>query len=115
MYWETLPSWIWVIYYLFLLLTLGTGILNVIRKRMISVSILAICLVITVPVISLVNSIGRAKGVNELEHLVAQLQQGAIWSIYTVTGTLFLFVFWILLFIKNKERNPRKGSNYKYS
>ena len=78
MYWETLPSWVWVFYYLFSFLTLGIGIFNVIRKRMLGLSIIAIVLTITVPIISMLNSIERAKGMNEFEHLVAQLQQGSI-------------------------------------
>jgi hypothetical protein len=102
MFWETLPSWVWVIYYLFLFLTLGTGILNVIRKRMLGLSVIAIILTITVPIISMLNSIGRAEGMNEYGHLVAQLQQGSIWSIYAVIGSLYLFVYWALFLIKNK-------------
>lgn len=102
MYWETLPGSVWVIYYLFLFLTLGTGILNVIRKRMLGLSIIAIFLTITVPIVSMLNSVGRAEGRNEFEHLVAQLQQGAIWSIYSFIGFLYLFVFWTVFFLKNK-------------
>jgi hypothetical protein len=86
----------------FLFLTLGIGILNAIRKRMLGLSIIAIGLTITVPIISMANSLGRARGINELEHLVAQLQQGSIWSIYAVIGSLYLFVYWVLFFIKNK-------------
>ncbi|MFC5733291.1 hypothetical protein [Cytobacillus gottheilii] len=113
MYWETLPSWVWVIYYLFLFLTIGVGILNASRKRMFALSIMTICLAITIPIISTVNSIGRAEGVNELEHLVAQLQQGAMWSIYTVVGNLYLLVYCVLFFIKMKEHNSHLGFNYK--
>ncbi|RDU38038.1 hypothetical protein DRW41_00215 [Neobacillus piezotolerans] len=102
MYWETLPSWVWVIYFLFLFITLGTGILNVIRKRMLGLSILAIVLTITVPIISMFNSIGRAEGMNEFEHLITQLQQGAIWSIYSIIGFLYLFAYWTVFFLKNK-------------
>lgn len=98
MYWETLPSWVWVFYYLFLFLTLGIGISNVIRKKMLGLSVIAIFLTITVPIISMLNSIGRAKGMNEFEHLITQLQQGSIWSIYAVLGFLYIAVF----LIKNK-------------
>jgi hypothetical protein len=100
MYWETLPSWVWVIYYLFLLITLGTAILNVIRKKMISLSIITIVLSITVPIISMINSIGRVNGMNEFEHFVTQLQQGSIWSIYAVIGILYLFVYWVMILVK---------------
>jgi phosphotransferase system glucose/maltose/N-acetylglucosamine-specific IIC component len=101
MYWETLPSWVWVFYYLFLFLALGIGISNVIRKRMVGLSIIAIIFTITVPIISMLNSIGRAKGINEFEHLVTQLQQGSIWSIYAILGFLYIAVF----LVKNKIHN----------
>lgn len=104
MYWETISNWVWMIYYSFLLVTLGTAIFSVIRKTMIGLSIIAIVLTMTVPIISLINSIGRAKGLNEFEHLVTQLQQGSIWSIYAIVGFLYLFVWWGMLLIKNKMK-----------
>ena len=82
-------------FYLCLFLTLGTAIFNVIRKRILRLSIIAIVLTITVPMISMFNSIGRAEGMNEFEHLVAQLQQGSAWSIYAVLGFLFIALFLI--------------------
>ncbi|MED4752539.1 hypothetical protein [Brevibacillus choshinensis] len=100
MYWETLPNWFWVLYYLFLLATFGTALFSVIRKKMIRLSILAIIFVVTVPIISLINSIGRTEGMNEFEHLISQIQQGAIWSIFTVIGYLFLLVWWVLFLLK---------------
>ncbi|MCR8859991.1 hypothetical protein NQ113_22645 [Bacillus pseudomycoides] len=104
MYWETLPNWFWAIYYLFLLITLGTAIFCVIRKKMKKLSILAIVFAITVPIISLINSIGRAEGINEFEHLINQLQQGAIWSIFMTIGYLFLLVWWIFFLLKSKNQ-----------
>ncbi|MGM0904698.1 MAG: hypothetical protein ACQEXB_27000 [Bacillota bacterium] len=102
MYWETLPSWIWAIYYLFLFATLGTAIMNVIRKKVLFLSLITMVLTITVPIISLLNSIGRLEGVNEFEHFVTQLQQGSIWSIYAVLSFLYFFVYWVMLIFKNK-------------
>jgi len=100
---ETLPNWVWIIYYLFLIATLGTAIFSVIRKKMVSFSITAIVLTMTVPIISLVNSIGRAEELNEFEHLVLQLQQGSIWSIYALIGIIYLLVWWVMFLIKNKN------------
>jgi hypothetical protein len=111
MHWETLPNWFWAIYYLFLLTTLGTALFSVIRKKMksLSISILAIIFAVTAPIISLINSIGRAEGMNEFEHLISQLQQGAIWSIFTIIAYLFLLVWWILFLLKSKT-NSKKTS-----
>ncbi|KEK24293.1 hypothetical protein [Bacillus gaemokensis] len=105
MYWETLPNWFWAIYYSFLLTTLGTAIFCVIRKKMKSLSTLAICFAITVPIISLIHSIGRAEGMDEFEHLINGLQQRSIWSIFATIGYLFLFVWWILFLLKSKNKN----------
>ncbi|MGF9859458.1 hypothetical protein ACU3L3_12620 [Priestia endophytica] len=104
MYWEALPNWCWVIYYIFLLTTLGTAIFSVVKKKMKILAILAIGFTVSVPMISLINSIGRTEGINELEHLFSQLQQGAMWSIFTIIGYLFLLVWWILFLIKNRTK-----------
>jgi hypothetical protein len=72
---------------------------------MISSSILAIIFAITVPIISLINSIGRVEGMNEFEHFISQLQQGAIWSLFTIIGYLFLLAWWVLFLFKIKTKN----------
>lgn len=104
MYWETLPDWVWIIYYLFIIATLGSAIFSVIRKKMIIPSIITIVLTITIPIISIINSIGREKGVDEFEHLVTHLQQGSPWSIYAITGFLYLIIWWIMFLLKYKKR-----------
>ncbi|OPA78718.1 MULTISPECIES: hypothetical protein [Paenibacillus] len=105
MYWETLPNWFWALYYLFLLTTLGTAVFIVIRKKIRSLSMVAIVFTVTIPIIGLINSIGRAEGINEFEHLIIQLQQGAIWSIYIILGNLFLLLWWVLFLLKIKSKN----------
>lgn len=102
---ETLSGWFWAIYYLVLLTTVVTAIYSVVRKRIRSLSICAIVFALTVPIISLINSIGRAEEMNEFEHLLSQLQQGAIWSIFVIIGYLFLLVWWFLFFFKSKNEN----------
>jgi hypothetical protein len=99
MYWETLPSWFWVIYYSFLLITLSASLFSVIRKRNVILSIINIVFVVTVPITALLNSIGRVEGINEFEHLVGQLQQGEIWSMYVLIGYLFIVIWWFVFFL----------------
>ncbi|MFZ3591256.1 hypothetical protein ACOI1C_18940 [Bacillus sp. DJP31] len=106
MYWETLPTWFWIIYYLCLLTSLGTAIFSVIRKKIIGLSIIAIFLTMTVPLISFLNSMGRAEGLNEFEHLVNHLQQGSVWSFYTILGYVYLLIWWVLLLNKSKNVAP---------
>ncbi|MGM7723689.1 hypothetical protein [Metabacillus sp. Hm71] len=100
---ETLPAWFWLIYYSFLLITFGTVIYSLIRKRNIRMSITGIVFLMTVPVISLLGCIGRGEGQNEFEYIFAQFLQGAVWSIYVVIGYLFLIVWWFVSFFNNKN------------
>ena len=96
--WETLPSWVWTIYYLFLLITLGAAIFSYKIKRMKSLSVITIALAVTIPVISLLGSMERIEGANEWEHMWTQLQQGATWSVFVMIGYVFLVFWWILFF-----------------
>lgn len=101
---ETLPNWFWTIYYLFLLVTLGTALLSVIKRKMSRLSFIAIVLTLAIPLVSLINSIGRPEEMNEFEYLVSQLQQGAIWSVFIMVGYLFLIVWWGLFLFKSKAK-----------
>ena len=94
MAWETLPAWFWTLYYLFLLLTLGMAIFNVVKGKMLKLSVAAIVYTILIPMVTLINSMGRTEGKNEFEHLVGQLQQGAVWAIFTIAGYFFLLAWW---------------------
>lgn len=100
---NTLPDWFWIIYYAVLLITLGTAIYGVIRKRIRTLSICAMIFTLTVPIISLICSIGRAEEMNEFEHLISEFLQGAIWSIFAIVGYSFLLVWWYLFLFKNKR------------
>ncbi len=101
---ETLPNWFWTIYYLFLLVTLGTALLSVIKRKMSRLSFIAIVLTLAIPLVSLINSIGRPEEMDEFEYLVSQLQQGAIWSVFVMVGYLFLIVWWGLFLFKSKAK-----------
>lgn len=108
---ETLPDWFWALYYLFFLATLGTAIFSVVKNKHRGLSILTIGFTVTIPIISLINSIGRVEGMNEFEHLFSQLRQGAVWSIFTVIGYIFLLVWWVLILFKSKSKNKGIVSN----
>ncbi|MBB6452492.1 hypothetical protein HNQ94_000937 [Salirhabdus euzebyi] len=105
MYWETLPNWVWTIYYLVLLSTLGISILHIFRKQLKGFSIISIVITITVPIVSFLNSIGRGKGINEFGYFINQLQQGSLWSIYVSVGFLYLLFYWLLILVKNMNRD----------
>ncbi|WP_431803197.1 hypothetical protein [Halobacillus andaensis] len=104
MQWETLPNWIWVIYYLFFIITLCTATFNLVKRNKKSWAVVAVMFTLTVPIVSLTNSIGRPEGMDEFEYLVSQLQQGAVWSIFTLIGYFFLLGWWGLFLLKIRPR-----------
>jgi hypothetical protein len=105
MQWETLPSWIWTVYYIFFIITLGTAIFHIVKKDKKRWSVGVVVFTITVPIVSLVSSFGRAEGMNEFDYLVSQLHQGAAWSIFVVIGNLFLIGWWGITLFKNRLIN----------
>ncbi|KAA0542754.1 hypothetical protein FZW96_21165 [Bacillus sp. BGMRC 2118] len=90
----TLPDLFWFFYYIFLFVTLTTTVISIIKRRSIKMSILTFFLTLTIPIISLINSIGRLEGLNEFQHLIQELQRGAAWSIYAFLGYLLLIIWW---------------------
>lgn len=102
MYWETLPNWVWIIFYLFLLASLGTAIYRF--NQMKNFSIITIIATVSIPITGIINSIDRAAGFNEFEHLVIHLQQGSIWAIYILIANLYLLVWLVLFFVKNRNK-----------
>lgn len=99
---ESFPGWFWIIYYLFLLVTLGTAIFSIIKKQMNGLPLLAIVLTLMIPIVTLINSIGRFDDMNEFEYLVSELLHGAIWSIFVVVGYFCLLIWWGLFIRENK-------------
>jgi len=97
----SLPAWFWILYYAFLLLTFGVSIIAIMGKRNRILSIINLIILITVPAISFINSIGMSAP-NEFQHLIIHLMQGSLWAIYAFVGYLFILVWWIL-FLKNNN------------
>lgn len=106
MYWETLPNWFWIIHHAFMFSAFVTAIHSLHRIRNIIYSIITLFFTITVPILSVLNSIEREIGLNEFEHLIIELQQGSIWSIYIGIGYLYILVWWVLFFATNKNNKP---------
>lgn len=99
---ETLPGWFWFVFYLFLILTLITTSFSLIRKRYVPSSIINLFLVITVPIVGVLNSIGRIEG-NELEYLIISISQWSLWAIFVLLGFLYMLFWWIHFFGRNKK------------
>jgi hypothetical protein len=102
MFWETLSVWFWIGYYLFILMIFTTAVISLIKKRRMAMSMIAILLTISVPMVSLINSIGRPVDSNEFEFLAMELKHGALWAIFTFAGYTYMLV-WFVLFFKKKN------------
>lgn len=100
---ETLPDWAVAIYYSFFLLTLGAAVFSLIRKRLKRLSIITLVVAITLPIVYILGGIGRPNGLNEIELLFSQLQQGSFWAIYVVINFLYLLVWWLTFLSNNKK------------
>jgi presenilin-like A22 family membrane protease len=89
---------------MFLIITFGISIYAIIKNRNRLLSIINSVIVISVPFISFVNSIGRTAE-NEFQHLIISLKQGNLWAIYALTGYLFILLWWLLFSMggPNKE------------
>ena len=103
MFFESMPKWFWAIYYLFLISSLTIALIAFKQNNNKTFSILAILFAITIPLIGILNSIERTQGINEFEYLFIQLQKGSLWAIYSILGYLYLFIFYILTFVKSRK------------
>lgn len=105
MYWETMPGWFWVIYYGFLAVTFLTAVIRITQKRKFLIEIPLLILVVTIPVVGLLNSADSIRLVeqNEVGFFLSQLNQGAAWTIFSVVGYCVILVWWIGLFVEKRK------------
>ena len=94
MYWESLPSWIWAIYYILFLVTISVAVFSIIRNKLRKFSVLTVVITLMMPIIAFLNSVGRKEGIDEWQHLVMELQQGALWAIFILIAAIYLIVWW---------------------
>ncbi|MFT9598337.1 hypothetical protein [Mesobacillus sp.] len=86
----------WIILYLLLMIIFVRAIYSVIKKKQVPLAMIAILIIISVPMVSLMNSIERPLDMSEFEFLVRELKQGALWAIFTIAGYLYILVWFIL-------------------
>ncbi|RDW18121.1 hypothetical protein CWR48_11045 [Oceanobacillus arenosus] len=94
---ETLPNWFWVIYYIFLLLSLVTGVIGLVRQWLSTLSSFAIILSLLAPLVSFVYVVQRSNGLTELGYLLAQLKTGDLWAIFITVMFLYLIAWNLFL------------------
>ncbi|WP_054704299.1 hypothetical protein [Bacillus sp. JCM 19041] len=104
MYWETLPGWVWLIYYLVIIVTFVMAIRSILRNKMRRLSFAVVLFSISVPILLFINSIERDKEMTEFDHFVAELQAGTLWTILSMLGYGVILVWWLLLpFVRRKR------------
>lgn len=104
MYWETLPGWVWLIYYFVIILTLVLAIHSILKNKMRRLSFAVVLFSISVPILLFINSIERDKDVTEFDHFVAELQAGTVWTIFSILGYGVILAWYLLLpFIRRKR------------
>ena len=107
MYWESNSGWIWGIYYLFLLLTSIIAIINIFKNKNKVGSFIAIIFSFTIPIISIINSVGRNEGVNEFKHLLINVKNWEIWAIYLLIGYMYILIYISFIVINFNRRSIR--------
>lgn len=103
---ETLPAWVLVIYYLFLLTSLLGILLTLFQKKFIGYSLIALLILLTAPLMFLWIALGRAENFNEFEWLFNVAGHGSLIAIYSVAGFLYLFFWWGLI-LKSKIKSTQ--------
>jgi len=122
---ETLPIWLWVCYYIFIFITLISGIINWIRQIHSPMAALIIILSLLTPLVSFVYSVGRTEGLNEFQYILEQVNGGNLWAIFILASHLYFIVWWFIFLdvwklarripfsqvkeiLKNKSKNDKK-------
>ncbi|RDW19819.1 hypothetical protein [Oceanobacillus chungangensis] len=107
---ETLPNWFWIMYSIFLFVSLITGLIGLVRQWKSTLSAFTIALSLLAPLVSFVYSIQRSNSITALEYLIAQLKIGDLWAIFItviflclITWNLFILSYFIMKLSRNQS------------
>lgn len=93
---ETLADGFWIGYYIFLGLTLISGIVNWVKQIYSPFAAAAIILSLFTPLAGFLYFIGRPEGMNEYGYLTTQFQAGDGWAIFLAASHIYFIIWWIL-------------------
>lgn len=106
---ETLPPWVWSVYYICILITIISGIVYLIRKRRTLFSMITIFFSIVGPIVFFLQSLVRGSG-TEIDNLLYHLTQGDLWALFVILAFMEI-VAWYLTLAKDlfgkREPNNR--------
>ena len=93
---ETLPTWFWVCYYIFLILTLISGVINWVRQVYSPLAAITIIFSLLAPLVGFVYSIGRSEGLNEIQYVLEQFKTRDTLSVFIILVHVYFVVWWFL-------------------
>lgn len=91
-----MPNWVWVMYYLFLLLTLISAIYSCFRGKLIYWAYATVIVSLMVPIVGLLFRAQRTEAMNELAYLFSQLGNGDIWAVLITVCLVYVGLWWVL-------------------
>ncbi|MFT8320938.1 MAG: hypothetical protein ABF649_08540 [Bacillus sp. (in: firmicutes)] len=100
---ETLPHWIWLIYYLIITITLIFCIFKLIQKKNSKFSIITIIASLLLPIISFIHTIAREEG-TELDYMITALSNRELWPYSIIACSFCLLLWWIVFFQQNNKQ-----------
>ena len=105
---EYLPNWFLALYLIFLLLSLITGLIGLIRQWFSNLSAITIVFSLLAPLASLIFVAQRPSHLTVYEYVLSQLQAGDLWAIfitvlflYLIAWNLFLLTYIIVKVVRN--------------
>ncbi|WP_010650242.1 hypothetical protein [Oceanobacillus massiliensis] len=93
---ETLPNWFWIIYCIYILLTLSSGIINWVRQVYSPLAAITIIFSLLVPLVSFVYGVSRTEGLNEFQYIIAEFRTGSYLAVFIVMAHLYLIAWWFI-------------------
>ncbi|UJL47492.1 hypothetical protein KFZ58_06365 [Virgibacillus sp. NKC19-16] len=96
-----MPNWVWVIYYLFLLLTLISAIYSCFRGKLIYWAYACIIVSLLVPIVGLLFRAQHTTDMNGLGYLFSQLGNGDLWAVLITLCLVYVGLWWVL-FIRDE-------------
>ncbi|MCR8963249.1 hypothetical protein NW800_08505 [Brevibacillus laterosporus] len=101
----TMPLWFWILYYLFILMTIILTIVCIIKKKHTLFSAVTLIFSVLAPIVFFLHALTRGYG-NEIEFFFRKLCSGEIWAIF-VAIALVETVYWYFFLLKDYRINRR--------
>ncbi|MFL1671865.1 hypothetical protein [Paenibacillus dendritiformis] len=92
--WATNASWVWLVFYSVIGISLAASAFSLIIRKRIGISVVHIVFLVTGFTVFFLNAMGRSEGMTELHYFWKGLREGALWAIYVLISGLFSIYWW---------------------